>query len=108
MSQALDDRRCPCGGPDGSGCIESMAGVRPSAIYASAACRTRAWKRRTGYVDQRHGKASRNARKRPPRRPSLRISYRKAVDAVTPYVGSTDRAEAILQPLLSEKARRYA
>jgi hypothetical protein len=102
----VDERRCACGGVDGSGCTESMEGSRPNALYASSACRTRAWKRRTGYRDPRRRKASPNARVQ--RKPSLRISYRRAVAAVAPYVGGEQRAEAVLRPLLSEAARRHA
>jgi hypothetical protein len=108
-----DVRRCACGGVDGKGCSEPMDGARPDALYASSACRTRAWKRRTGYRDPRRGKASRNGAPPRARRPSLRISYHKALAALEeeftaygfdmPYT----TARAILRPLLSESARRH-
>ena len=69
---AMSERRCACG------CPESMEGMRADAIYASAACRTRAWKRREGITGIRYTKASQNGKSKPS---GLQVSYRKATDA---------------------------
>lgn len=105
----VDERLCAA-----SGCSMSLAGARPGARYCSGACRTRAWKERTGYHDTRRGKASRNASPSRARPPSLRISYRKAADVVEAELATlgvfdpAGRARDLLLPLLSEKARRFA
>ena len=52
-----------------------MEGMRADAIYASAACRTRAWKRREGITGIRYTKASQNGKSKPS---GLQVSYRKA------------------------------
>lgn len=62
-------------------------------------------------AQSRNGDAQTAARTRQKRnrmrKPSLRVSYLKAVAAVTPYVGSTERAEFILAPLLTDRQRNY-
>lgn len=104
-------RLCSCG------CQESVRSSRPGARYATGACRTRAWKARTGYTDARRAQASRNgkhAAKRTRRKPSVRISYRKAVAAVAQWLEMDDDrgdesvalAEEILDPLLTPAARK--
>jgi hypothetical protein len=95
-------RVCACG------CGESIEHLRPQAVYASDACRPRHWKERTGYEDRRARKADRNGKRKAPRRPSLRVSYLKAVEAIEPHVGSRERAEEILRPVLPPSARRRA
>jgi hypothetical protein len=62
-------RRCKCG------CGVSLDGRRREARYASAACRTRDWKRRHGITPGDVQETSRNARPRPV---EMRVSLRKA------------------------------
>jgi hypothetical protein len=103
---AGSERLCACG------CGESLEGKRPNARYRSDACRSRGWKGRAGYTDPRAAKPRRNGQRKAKRKPDLRISYRKALDALeeafaqygvdSPYV----RARAVLRPLLSDAARR--
>jgi hypothetical protein len=106
--EVVDVRRCACG------CETSMVGRRPNASYATDACRSRAWKQRNRYVDQRAGKPSRNANGAPRRAPTLRVSYRKAVQAVESELAALGhptpaaRARVVLMALLSARARRFA
>lgn len=108
-------RLCACG------CGERIVSTRPNARYASDACRSRAWKAKAGYRDPRRAQPYRNGSRRPDaarRKPSVRISYRKAVDAVTAaledpatyepqrLLSPRERAEAILEPLLTPAGRR--
>lgn len=102
------ERLCECG------CGQSLDGLRANARYATTACRTRAWKERTHYRDARAAKASRNAA---PRKPALRISYLRALDAIEALLADyepsrlqtpRERAENVLRPLLGPKARRHA
>lgn len=98
-------RTCACG------CNTSLAGMRPEARYASDACRARAWKDRTGYADPRRRKAARNGRAQRRRAPDLRVSYRKALDALARYLQSIGRPAArreaaeLLEPLLTDRQR---
>lgn len=50
--------------------------------------------------------APRVARKVTARKPDLRISYRKAVQAIGSLIGDTESAERHLRPLLTEAARK--
>ena len=98
----------------GCGCGERLNAVRSNADYASSACRTRAWKARVGYADTRRPHPSRNANRGKAQKPSVRISYRKAVEAVAAIYIDADRdpdaarefAERILEPLLTPAGRR--
>jgi hypothetical protein len=82
------ERFCRCG------CGASLEGMRESAVYASASCRTRAWKAREGITGYRAVKASQNARAS-----GLQVSYRKAVEALADFVAveGIDRAKAIAE-----------
>jgi hypothetical protein len=109
VSAVTADRLCECE------CGEPIQSSRPNARYASDACRTRAWKARTGYADRRARKPSRNGRPRRPSPSSVRISYRKALDVVEsalraqPMRGSAaarQRAEELLEPILTPAGRR--
>jgi hypothetical protein len=99
-------RRCECG------CGEPLTGLRPNARFATDACRTRTWKAKHRYADPRRSKPSRNGTSR--RKPTLRISYLKAVAAVGQELASLGhpaphrRARALLRPLLTPAARRWA
>jgi hypothetical protein len=98
-------RKCACG------CGEPLADRRPSARYATAACRTRAWKRRSQYVDQRARKTSRNANPRRLTPGQVRLSYPKALDTLVAEfkrVNMNDperRARQVLDPLLTDRQR---
>jgi hypothetical protein len=65
---------------------EPMDGMRPNAIYASAACRTRDWKRRAGITGIRYVKASQNAKQS-----GKQVSYRKAVTAALVAIYRAER-----------------
>lgn len=101
----MNDRLCECG------CGQSLEGLRSNARYASDACRSRAWKARAGYVDPRTAKPRRNVSK--PRKPSIRISYRKALEQLEDYLISIGhdapytQARALLRPLLTPAQREY-
>lgn len=73
-------RTCACG------CGASMEGARPQARYASDACRSRAWKARTGYRLVRARKPRQNASSR--RR-----------EGVTVYFPTVDDAEMVAHVL---------
>lgn len=45
------------------------------------------------------------ARKRRKSGPSIRVSYRKAVEAVAAEIGDTDRAHEMLMPLLTDRQK---
>lgn len=116
----MSERLCECG------CGQPLVGLRANARYASDACRSRDWKRRAGYVDPRAAKPRRNvSRRSKPTAP--RISYRKALDALTTFLvdqyalrGGVDdqhvsqelrnhcrvTAAGILDPLLPPAARK--
>lgn len=91
------------------GCNTSLEGMRASAVYCSASCRTRGWKDKKGITGYRAVKASRNGR----RRGGLQVSYRKAVDQLARYLptvaplapgGAVEEAERILRPALPPSA----
>lgn len=104
---------CGCGHPQ-----------RPNSDYATDACRTRHWKRETGYVDPRRP-ASANAANaaqtrllRPPHHGGRQLSYRKTVKVLADYlveldvvggVAQAERvAETILRRALPARQRRRA
>ena len=98
----MSDRVCSCG------CGASLAGLRPQARYASDACRTRGWKARTGYADQRASKPSRNGRQRARRAPEQRIAFGKAAKLLVDRLGPAGEAAAlVLRELLSDAAREH-
>lgn len=78
-----------------------MTGRRGNAHYATDACRTRAWKDRTGYVDRRGRKPSRNARPRGHRPSDLRVSYSRLVEVLGETV-----ARELLTPRQRARLRR--
>jgi hypothetical protein len=65
-------RVCACG------CGESLAGRDKRALYATAACRARGWKRDRDYGPQKPPKVRTNARQRS----GLQVSYKRAVREV--------------------------
>lgn len=67
----MTERRCACG------CGRSLDGMRSKARYASAACRTRDWKRRKGITGIRYTKASQNGKSRS----GKQVTRGKAIDA---------------------------
>lgn len=95
--------RCACG------CGERLP--RPNARSHSAACRSRAWKARTGYREPQTGKVSRNASPRKRRPAAPRLSYQKAVVAIRSAAMPLpfERAAlAALEQCLPPSARRAA
>jgi hypothetical protein len=96
------------------GCSTVLAGARPEAVYCSAACRTAAWRARSGYriptlSEQR--KPSQNGRAKPS---GLQVSYRKAVDQVADMLersfiekpcNARRLAEGAVKAALSERQR---
>lgn len=79
-------RNCECG----CGC--PLKGLRSNARYASAACRTRDWKRRKGITGIRYTKASQNGKSGPS---GLQQSHLKSVE----------QAEAMLRCADDERIR---
>ena len=76
---AAPGRLCACG------CGTTIDELRPTARYATDACRTRAWKARTGYVDQRAAKPSRNATPRRKATQSNGLAATHKLVARTPF-----------------------
>lgn len=92
-------------------CGASLDGMRASARYCSAGCRTAGWKDRKGITGYRAVKASLNGRRKPS---GMQISYRKAVEALARRLaalgplGPDDAltaAERVLRPALSDRQR---
>lgn len=116
VSHARDDSHDPGRDPRAArtcdcGCGTPLTGRRADARYAAPACRTRAWKHRTGYTDQRAPKAS-PRRKTASGPPGLQVPFRKAVTAVTNYLEHQPFADdpaatatQILEPALPEAQR---
>jgi hypothetical protein len=102
-------RVCDCG------CGAEFEPRQASHRFASSRCRARDWKRRNGYVDPRRAakpsKPYRNASQvRLRRKPDLRISYRRAVDALSAALDGASldtrhRAFAALSDLLTDRQR---
>ena len=111
-------RICPCS----PACRQSVAGRRQSTIYVDAAHRQRHYRNRVKTAataaglpavltlktvqgstptKKRHGDAPR-ARKSGQ---SIRISYRKAVDAVAEHLSSYETAHEVLDPLLTDRQK---
>jgi hypothetical protein len=94
----MPERTCACN------CGASLDGMRSDAIYASAACRTRDWKRREGITGIRYTKASQNGKSRPS---GLQLSYYKTADALVDHFGlSRTQVERIPRPVLSRRQCR--
>lgn len=97
---------CACG------CGELLVDRRPTARYATAACRTRAWKQRSMYVDQRARKASRNAKPRRPTPGQVRLSYPKTLDLLADVLRHLNvpdadaRARRELDAVLTDRQRQ--
>lgn len=56
--------------------------ARRKARFCGSSCRTKAWKARNGYSDPRR-RSERRATTSTPRKPDLRISYRRAIHEVS-------------------------
>lgn len=82
--------------------------TRRNALTASGACRTRAWKARTGYAVKAVRKASQNGNAGRRRTPDMRISVRKLLAALEDEFGPATyaRARARVLALLNDKQRR--
>jgi hypothetical protein len=104
-------RLCACG------CGALLEGKRPQAVYLNGACRARASRARgKGHPRPRkpHSKRTRGGKER--RKPDLRISYRKAVDAFTelpelahlPAGARARRAQDTLRPCLPPRLKDAA
>lgn len=89
-------RCCACG------CKEPLDHRRSDALYATDACRTRAWKRRHRYTDQRRAYPSRNGKKR--RAPDPRISLNRLLPALETELGSR-RARQLVRELLPPRLK---
>jgi hypothetical protein len=80
-----------------------MVGKRPTAIYASDACRARGWKERTSYVDPRRANGA-NGKQR--RRSGVQVSYYKAFKVLMSETGLYDEEiERALKMALPERQR---
>jgi ribosomal protein L15E len=90
-----DARRCEF-------CAKPLVGRDPRARFCDDKCRAKGWKARTGYgvVERRVRTVARRTSRRAP---DLRISYRRAVDAMCHYPG----AERKLRALLTDKQRAH-
>ena len=96
-------RVCQCG------CGESLEGRDRRALYATAACRARGWKREYNYGPQPPPKVRTNARKQS----GLQVSYRRAVLAMSIDLSlrgvlmeeAIEAAEASMRYILSDKQR---
>jgi hypothetical protein len=94
--RAQSERVCACP------CKRSLEGRRRSAVYYSAACRTRAWKERHNIAGIRYVKASQNGKSRS----GVQISYYRAFKALTAYTGLDDwEIEIALEAALPERQR---
>jgi hypothetical protein len=90
-------RVCACG------CGASLEGRKPEARFASDACRSRAWKDRTGYSHQDRENGGNGAQKR---HSGLQVSYRKAVEILHAELGTPKHAlELALAEALSHRQR---
>ena len=92
-------KTCACG------CSEPVRGQ--GALYATAACRSRAWRKRTGYRVVGVREASQKRRAKPRRSARPRVDYLRALDAVSDALGA-DTARALLEPLLTDRGRAAA
>lgn len=75
------------------------------ASYCSTACRTAAWKERTGYADPRQRKACRNGKSRAS---GMQVSYRKAVEAMIELLERTEPIRWKLKPGEARSAAEWA
>lgn len=71
-------RTCQCG------CRTDISHLRANARYATPACRTRAWKDRTAYSDQRARKAS--PRRNSSSRSGRQVSYKRATTTLADWI----------------------
>jgi hypothetical protein len=98
LGERMTERHCACG------CGERLEGMRADAVYASAACRTRDWKRRKGITGIRYTKASQNGKSGPS---GLQVSFRKAVETLHLELRLPRLAiQSALEPALSKRQRR--
>lgn len=88
-----------CAYPPCSGSFEG----RENARYCSDACRTAAWKERTGYADQRARKPSRNGSGR--RQGGVTHAHGRVVGLVERLVGDRHKAEALVREIASPRQR---
>lgn len=65
------ERVCACG------CEASIEQLRPNAIYASDACKSRAWRRKSGYRVRGHRKPRQTPEKR---RPGITVYFQDLRD----------------------------
>ncbi len=106
MVPVVDPQRGPCA----CGCGHPK---RPKSDYASDACKTREWKRRTGYVDPRRSSAANGANGaqtrllRTPRPGGRQISYGVAVQTLARYLvqaqiaADAEQARAVAERVLT-------
>lgn len=87
------------------GCDASLDGLRSDARYCSSACKSAAWRARSGYELQARRKACQTRIQRAARPSDVRPTFTRVYEVLVRELGSPLRARDLAEQMLTDKQR---